>query len=158
MGRAVRVTESDQRSRKATVLWWISIFKAGGGGGGRGWRKLLSLTDFVHLKHHRKQRPSSTIHLPLFPPLLSWIYWALALGCIVWLYVNIQHRLACKGLLRSVHDKTPKDSHQPQVLHLIHFFWSLHPHTWHETHMNTLNHTLEHTPWTAVVNPHAACL
>lgn len=30
MGRAVRVTESDQRHGEATVLWWISIFKADG--------------------------------------------------------------------------------------------------------------------------------
>lgn len=68
--RAVRVSESDQRSQGATVLWWISIFKAGARGGGGSGGFWASPLDFVHLRHHRRQGPSSCeracrLHVPL---------------------------------------------------------------------------------------------
>lgn len=77
-----------------------------GGRGGR--RKLLSLTDFVHPEHHRKHRPSSCeLHVPqsvsvsIFPH-AKFTEPQLCVYCVApAAYVNIQHRLACKGLLRS---------------------------------------------------------
>lgn len=78
--RAVRVTESDQRSWEATVLWWISIFKDGLGRGGSGRRQeeafWASLTLFISSVTERWSPPlmcerASWLHVPLSAS-MSW--------------------------------------------------------------------------------------
>lgn len=75
--RAVRVTESDQRSWEATVLWWIRIFKDGLGRGGSGRRQeeafWASLTLFISSVTERWSPPlmcerASCLHPCLDPP------------------------------------------------------------------------------------------
>lgn len=129
--RAVRVTESDQRSWEATVLWWISIFKDGLGRGGK-WEaaggSFLSLTHFVHIKRHRALKPSSyvwtgklaacppvCIHVLILLPLLSQIYWASTVGCVcVSDLSSVYEHIAQPGMQGPVqirfHNWTPEDS------------------------------------------------
>lgn len=140
VGRAVGVTESDQRHRKATVLWWISIFKAGrvSGMGLGGLRRRKDEAAEPHWlcssqASQKTERPSKCASI-LFPPLFSWVHWASALGvyCVTLAgqctYNTGWHARACWDLL---HDRTPKDSYPPPL-----FFWSscLHAHTCLETH------------------------
>lgn len=146
--RAVRVTESDQRSWEATVLWWISIFKDGLGRGGSGRRQeeafWASLTLFISSVTERWSPPLMCeqaswlhvvcIHVLILLPLLSQIYWASTVGCVcltLAVYMNILHSLACKDLFRSV-SITELKTREPHSLLLVTLVRT-HPHAWPES-------------------------
>lgn len=127
----------------------LVVLVVGGGEKGReeAGGSALSLGDFVHLQRRRKNRGPVCVRIHLSRFLLFCFHrlaeprlWGVL--CVrTEVYVNIQHWLACKDLLRSVlmteHLKTPicpeyssssSSSFPPMLLFLEFLFVHTHPH------------------------------
>lgn len=132
------VTESDQRSWEATVLWWISIFKDGLGRGevGGGRRKLFEPHSLCSYRASQSAEAlllcvngqvgcmSPCLHPCLDPPpsvvtdLLSF-HCGVCVCLTLAVYMNILHSPACKDLFRSVSITEHLKTREPHSLLLV---------------------------------------